>query len=98
MRILFSIVLTIFAAIHLGAQGIEFFHGTWKEALDESSKQGKAIFVDAYAKWCGPCKRMAATTFKDNEVGEYFNKNFINVKMNLVLSNFSSIMKIMTLI
>lgn len=82
MRILFSIVLTIFAAIHLGAQGIEFFHGTWKEALDESSKQGKAIFVDAYAKWCGPCKRMAATTFKDNEVGEYFNKNFINVKMD----------------
>jgi thiol-disulfide isomerase/thioredoxin len=65
------------------AQGIEFFHGTWKEALEESAKLGKPIFVDAYAKWCGPCKRMAATTFKDEGVGEFFNQNFINMKIDM---------------
>jgi thiol-disulfide isomerase/thioredoxin len=82
MRLIYAIFLLLFATLQLTAQGIEFFHGTWKEALDESKKLGRPIFVDAYAKWCGPCKRMAATTFKDNEVGEYFNKNFINVKMD----------------
>ncbi|MFQ5448257.1 MAG: thioredoxin family protein, partial [Saprospiraceae bacterium] len=47
-----------------------------------SKSQGKPLFVDAYAKWCGPCKRMAATTFKNAEAGDYFNKNFINVKID----------------
>ena len=83
MRILLFTFLTFFAALHVGAQGIEFFHGTWKEALEEAKKQGKPIFVDAYAKWCGPCKRMAATTFKNEEVGEYFNQNFINMKIDM---------------
>ncbi len=75
-------VLTVIFCLGLQAQGIEFFHGTWEQALEQSKKEGKPIFVDAYAKWCGPCKRMAATTFKDAEVGAFFNKNFINVKMD----------------
>lgn len=63
--------------------GIKFFKGTWEEALKKSKAEGKLIFLDAYASWCGPCKRMAATTFKDKEVGEFFNKNFINYKMDM---------------
>jgi thioredoxin-related protein len=83
MRILLLAFLTFFAALQAGAQGIEFFHGTWNEALEEAKKQGKPIFVDAYAEWCGPCKRMAATTFKNEEVGEYFNQHFINMKIDM---------------
>jgi thiol-disulfide isomerase/thioredoxin len=82
MKFLFSSILTFLIACQVSAQGIDFFHGTWNEALEESKKQGKPIFVDAYAKWCGPCKRMASTTFVDSEVGEFFNKNFINVKID----------------
>ena len=83
MRIIISVFLSFFVALQAGAQGIEFFEGTWKEALEESKKQGKPIFVDAYAKWCGPCKRMAATTFKNEEVGAYFNQYFINMKIDM---------------
>jgi thiol-disulfide isomerase/thioredoxin len=82
MKSLFSWFLGMVLALQVGAQGIEFFHGTFNEALEESKKTGKPIFLDAYAKWCGPCKRMAATTFKDEQVGEYFNKNFINLKID----------------
>ncbi|HIP35711.1 MAG TPA: DUF255 domain-containing protein [Crocinitomix sp.] len=63
--------------------GIEFFHGTWEEALAKSKKENKLIFMDAYASWCGPCKMMAKNTFTKEEVGDFFNKNFINVKMDM---------------
>ncbi len=82
MRFLFSFFLTIFIASQINAQGIDFFHGTWEEALEESAKTGKPIFVDAYAKWCGPCKRMAKTTFMDKTAGKYFNEKFINMKID----------------
>lgn len=64
-------------------QGINFFHGTWEEAKELAAAEQKLIFVDAYAKWCGPCKRMAKTVFTQAEVGDYFNENFINLKIDM---------------
>ncbi len=65
------------------SQGIEFFHGEWKEALAEAKKQDKLLFVDAYAQWCGPCKKMAKNVFTQAQVGEYFNSNFVNLKLDM---------------
>lgn len=65
------------------AEGIQFFHGSWDEALEKAKAEQKPIFVDAYASWCGPCKRMAAQVFPQKEVGELFNAKFINVKMDM---------------
>ncbi|MBK7128328.1 MAG: DUF255 domain-containing protein [Crocinitomicaceae bacterium] len=63
--------------------GISFFKGTWAEALKKSEDDNKLIFLDAFASWCGPCKRMTAYTFTDDAVGTYFNEHFINVKMDM---------------
>jgi len=65
------------------AGGIEFFHGTWEEALEESKTQDKPIFVDAFTTWCGPCKRMAKTVFTQEQVGEFYNENFICMKIDM---------------
>lgn len=65
------------------AQGIDFYSGEWKEALVEAEKDDKLIFVDAYAEWCGPCKRMAKTAFVDAKVGDFYNANFINLKIDM---------------
>ncbi len=77
----------LFSSLLLTAQekhsGIEFFHGTFVEAKALAAKENKMIFMDAYAEWCGPCKRMAATVFTDDKVGQFFNENFINVKMDM---------------
>lgn len=60
-------------------EGISFHQGTWEEALQLAKKEGKPIFLDIYASWCGPCKKLKAKTFPDSEVGRFYNANFINV-------------------
>jgi thiol-disulfide isomerase/thioredoxin len=76
-------LILLVAHVAQAQEGIEFFHGTFKEALEKAQKEDKLIFVDAFAEWCGPCKKMAATAFKDEKVGKYFNEHFINVKMDM---------------
>ena len=84
MKHLLLFGLLTFLTINLmHAQGIEFFHGTWKEALAEAKEQEKVIFIDAYATWCGPCKRMARDVFPDESVGAFYNRYFINLKMDM---------------
>lgn len=82
MRLISTLIL-ICSAFSLSAEGIQFFHGTWTEALAKAKEEGKIIFVDAYAEWCGPCKRMAANVFTDAAVGEFYNKHFINMKIDM---------------
>jgi thiol:disulfide interchange protein len=63
--------------------GIQFENLSFEEAIQKAKKENKLIFLDAYAVWCGPCKMMDRTTFKDEEVGKVFNKNFINLKIDM---------------
>lgn len=63
-------------------EGIQFFKGTFQEALEKAKTENKPIFLDLYATWCGPCKKLKKTTFKDDEVGAYFNSHFINLAID----------------
>src|SRR5690349_17427908 len=76
-------ILTCLISGSARTQGIEFFHGTWEEALLKAKEEDKIIFVDAFTTWCGPCKNMAANTFPDPEVGKLFNQNFISMKIDM---------------
>jgi thioredoxin-related protein len=82
MRFTFYVLL-IFGCLSINAQGIEFFHGNWSEALEKAEKEEKIIFVDAFAKWCGPCKRMAKNVFTNPAVGDFYNTNFVNLKLDM---------------
>jgi uncharacterized protein YyaL (SSP411 family) len=64
------------------ANGINFFEGTWTQALAKAKAENKPIFLDIYATWCGPCKMLKRNTFTDTKVGAYFNQHFINVELD----------------
>lgn len=93
-----NLLVTIFALIVLGGvyaftssqidftsdttEGIQFYRGNWGEVLQQAKKENKLIFLDIYATWCSPCKKLKRKSFPDEEVGKYFNKTFINVSLN----------------
>ncbi|MFK8038451.1 MAG: thioredoxin family protein [Crocinitomicaceae bacterium] len=63
--------------------GIQFFQGTWEEALAKAKAENKLVFIDAYAAWCGPCKILSKKYFTNEAVGTFYNTNFINYKMDM---------------
>ena len=62
---------------------IHFIEDDWKAALKQAAAQHKYIFIDAYASWCGPCKMLKARTFTDTKAATFYNKNFINISMDM---------------
>jgi len=66
------------------AQGIKWEDGTLMQALKKAKESGKElVFLDCYATWCGPCKYMANSVFTTKEAGDYFNKKFVNIKIDM---------------
>ena len=63
-------------------QGIQFIEEDWTLALKTAHNENKLVFLDIYATWCGPCKMLKQYTFTDPAIGEFFNKNFINISVD----------------
>ena len=79
---LLILLLCCFWGIEMDAQSIRFYHMELDDAIDLAKRKNKKIFIDTYAPWCIPCKRMNKV-FREKELGTYFNEHFINVKINM---------------
>jgi len=70
-------------AIAASKDGVHFFTGTLEAATALSKKENKPIFLLAHASYCSSCKKMISNIFPLKEVGDLFNKNFINIQVNI---------------
>lgn len=84
MKKLIAIYVLVFVTgmTQASAQGIKFSKMSFEDAKALAVKSGKNIFVDVMASWCGPCKLMEAKVFPVKEVGDYFNANFVCLKLD----------------
>lgn len=64
-------------------KGIHFEHTSFADILTKAKKENKMIFMDAYTTWCGPCKWMAKNVFPNDTAADFYNKNFINAKIDM---------------
>ena len=84
----FLVSLLLFAVPFLGRtqtekRGIHFFSGSWKEALAKAKLENKALFFDAYASWCGPCKTMDSVVYTNPKTAAYFNEKYICFRVDM---------------
>lgn len=62
--------------------GIKFEKGlSWAQLKEKAKEENKYIFLDCFTTWCAPCKVMEQEVFTRKNVGDFFNANFINVKV-----------------
>ena len=80
IKILALVILLTSAKSFAQSSSIKWM--TITEAEAAMKKEPKKIITDIYTDWCGWCKRLDATTYKDPKVVDYINKNFYAVKFN----------------
>jgi len=77
-------IALLLISLTINAQtGIKFKHINWAEVQEEAKSENKMIFIDCYTTWCGPCKKLSKEIFPQEIVGEYFNENFISIKVDM---------------
>ncbi|BBM82775.1 thioredoxin family protein [Candidatus Uabimicrobium amorphum] len=59
-----------------------FQNFTFEQACSEAEKNKKLVMIDFYTTWCGPCKRLDRTTWKDAQVKKWLNDNTIALKID----------------
>jgi len=84
MKRLTTTLFALIIALGAMAQGVAFEpEGTTLEQASAKAKaENKLIFLDCYTQWCGPCKKMAREIFPQQKVGDYFNQNFVCIKLD----------------
>ena len=89
----------LFTTSAVNAQEIQWM--SWNEAVAQWQKDMEAynaepdkdkkvppkkFFIDVYTSWCGWCKKMDASTFKDPNIVQYMNQKYYAIKLDAEMS------------
>lgn len=56
---------------------------SYEHAFQIAKEEQKAIYVDVYAEWCGPCKLMDKTTFTNDTVVNSLKNDLVATRVNI---------------
>lgn len=73
------LVLTLFSFGSVHAQ-LTIINQDYQKALKTASQENKMLFIDFYTTWCGPCKVLDKTIFRNDSIGKILGKDFILLK------------------
>ncbi len=85
MKKVFFITLLILpiALFAESAKYVNFFEGSLTSAKQKAMTEGKLFMVDFVANYCYMCKMMDETTFRNENVVSYTDKNYVSLKVNV---------------
>ncbi len=80
------IAISLLLVSHLTFAQIDFMEieskEDWSNALEKAEQEDKLIFLDIYATWCGPCKYLDSNVYPDEKLGEIYNEEYVNAKID----------------
>ncbi|MCL5247202.1 thioredoxin domain-containing protein [Cellulophaga sp. 20_2_10] len=78
------LIMALFLHVSFAQEkGINFKKDSFESILALAKKENKLVFIDCFTVWCGPCKELVKTVFPQEEVGSFFNDNFISVAIDM---------------
>lgn len=80
-RIILACLIAAFIADAAEA-GAVFHKMTFQRASRKARTQNKLVMIDFYTTWCGPCKKLDKTTWKDREVKAWLSKHTVAIKID----------------
>ncbi len=86
-RLLLLLITCSLYAAQLTGQSIDFQPMSVEDAILESGKTGKPVMFMAYQGTCGHCEKMINNVFPDTAVSNFYNANYINVKVDMLDQN-----------
>ena len=81
-KLLLALSLSIITVSLIAQENVKINWISFEEAIKKNEETPKKFLIDVYTKWCGWCKRLNSTTFKDPTIVEYINQYFWPVKLN----------------
>ena len=82
-QVLFAAMLLYSGNMAAQNRSISFDSSGLEAPIAKAKSNNRLIFVDCYTSWCGPCKEMSKHVFTQDSVADFFNSNFINVKLDM---------------